>query len=114
MFFICHRRGSVIRDDFDLLTVFFTQKKNVCFLVTADTENKKNYFYYFFSDCLVGNELVYNLCFLVTAKVYLLFLFRLFSWELLSVQVFINFSTYNENKLDITLSFSLRSAPEIL
>ena len=59
-------------------------------------------------------ELVYNLCFMLTEKVYLLFLFRLFSWELLSVQVFINFSTYNENKLDIMLSFSLTSAPEIL
>ena len=66
MLLICHQAGSVIRDDFDVLTILFTQKKNVCFLVTADTEKK---------------------------KLFLLFVLRLFSWELLSVQVFINFST---------------------
>ena len=75
---------------------------------------KKKKLFLLFVLRLFSWELVYNLCFLVTEKVYLLFLFRLFSWELLSVQVFINFSTYNENKLDIMLSFSLMSAPEIL
>ena len=101
-------------DDFDVLSILFTQKKNVCFLVTADTEKKKKKKFLLFGLIMFSWELVYNLCFMLTEKVYLLFLFRLFSWELLSVQVFINFSTYNENKLDIMLSFSLTSAPEIL